>query len=402
MIGYPALKLRGGYAEIGIPLCRRGVIEFDLKIDHRLRGIGLFMDFYNVSLFWHDYCNDWRRYFPEPTARRMKNFNVEPVGHRRIGPVRKGVWSHYKICFDTDKDRVEYYRDNMNDPVFIDGTVAVLGRSEYLGGKLRIGNWGVTKGPMKFLIDNIRISSADKASGITGKVPRESILVFNGLSHNRYNIPAALVKTGIGKERIVNYFLENPKPALTPRNKFFSTALPGLASAAKAKCFVLVDFPFGPDNVIPDYIVKDMLDNVRQGARLVVLGGLCSLGKGEYQDSSLAYYLPVKLKDPWQIRKADKPLPIVAVAKDYRGYLASKPVPCVVYYHDLATTREAEVLLGAGDRPLLVSRKLGQGEIVVFLGTTCGTVPANYPQPLFWKWSGWPELARRIVDPPAH
>lgn len=158
-------KFNGGYAEIVVPVCRRGVLEFDVNnaVQGALdaRGLGLTLDIYNISTFWHDYCADWRRYFPEPTSKRITGFKVEPVGHRPIGKIKKGVWHHYKICFDTDKDIVEYYIDDMNDPAYIDADVPVLGRSEYEGGRLRIGSMGTMNGPVVCYIDNILLTSLD-------------------------------------------------------------------------------------------------------------------------------------------------------------------------------------------------------------------------------------------------
>jgi hypothetical protein len=159
-------KFNGGYAEIAVPVCRSGILEFDAvnaaEGAVNARGLGLTLDIYNISTFWHDYCADWRRYFPEPTAKRIAGFKVEPVGHRPIAKISKGAWHHYKICFDTDKDIVEYYVDDMIDPAYVDADVPVLGRSEYQGGRLRIGSMGTMNGPVVSFIDNIVLTSMDE------------------------------------------------------------------------------------------------------------------------------------------------------------------------------------------------------------------------------------------------
>jgi hypothetical protein len=395
IIANPAQNLRGGYVEMEIPIMRKGTIEFDLNVNHNQKGTGLFIDLYNISLFWHDYCEDWRRYFPEPTAKRMKYYNVEPVGQRRLGAVKKRKWSHYKIYFDTDNDVVEYYKDDMEDPVYIDGAAAVLGRQEYLGGKLRIGSWGIAKGPMTFLIDNISISSAATQNNETS-VKRDRYVIFNGLSYNRYNISESLLAGGVNKKNIRNFYIENPKPALTPANKFFINKMPGTTSMQKAKSLILVDCPFGPAEIIPEFVQKNAVKNVKQGMTLVVFGGLFALGKGEYQDSYLSDYLPVELKDAWQVKKFQSPLIIQPVSNEMKK-LDWKIKPSVVYIHDLKPKKDAEVLLTAGDHPLLVRQKLGKGEIIVFLGTTCGSLPKNPQNPLFWKWNQWAKMVDLIV-----
>ena len=395
IIANPAKNLRGGYVEMDIPLLRKGTIEFDLNINHNHKGTGLFIDLYNVTLFWHDYCKDWRRYFPEPTAKRIMGYNVEPVGQRRLGAVKKSKWSHYKIYFDTDNDVVEYYKDDMEDPVYIDGAAAVLGRQEYLGGKLRIGSWGIAKGSMTFLMDNIIISSLDTNKN-ENQVKREQYVIFNGLSYNRYKIYESLLANGVDKKNIKNFYIENPKPALTPANKFFINKMPGTTSMQKAKALIFVDCPFGPANIIPEFVQKNAVENVKQGMTLIVFGGLFALGKGEYQDSYLSDYLPVELKDVWQVKKFQSPL-IIQPVSDEMKKLDWKIKPSVIYIHDLKPKKDAEVILKAGGHPLLVRQKLGKGEIIVFLGTTCGALPKKPPNPLFWKWNQWAKMVDSIV-----
>lgn len=390
----PAEKLQGGYIETDIPVIRKGSVEFDLNVNHDEQGIGLFVEFYNITLFWHDYCKDWRRYFPEATAKRIKYFDNEPVGHRRLSKVEKNKWLHYKICFDTDNDLVEYYQEDMVDPVYIDGAAAVLGRQEYLGGKLRIGCWGVTENPMKFLIDNIVISRAipdEQQSSST----RSNYIIFNGISFNRYNIAGNMMKNGVSDKEIRNYYIENTEPALTPENKFFINKMPGYVSMQKAKACILVDCPFGPNQVIPDFVLKNIITNVKDGMNLIILGGLFSLDKGEYKTSYLNDFLPVEIKDAWQIKSSDVPLPVEPSSLQFSN-IDWKEKPCVYYRHDLVPVKDAEVLLKAGGYPLLISKKCGKGKIVVFLGTVCG--PETEQPPVFWKWKNWTELVAMICQ----
>jgi hypothetical protein len=394
IIAKSAKNLQGGYIELDIPLIRKGIFEFDLKDDHHLKGIGLFIDFYNISLFWHDYCRDWRRYFPEPTSNRLKAYDVEPVGHRRLGKVERKKWSHYKIYFDTDNDVVEYYKDDMENPVYIDGAAPVLGRQEYLGGKLRIGNWGVCKAPMKFLIDNIRISTIDDAA--SEDKPRDRYLLFKGLAFQRYDIGGALRSNGVPKDRISEFTIENPKPALTPENKFFIDRLPGSESMNRAKSCVFIDCPFGPHSIIPEVTQKAIIANVRSGMRLVVFGGLYAFGKGYYEQAYLSEFLPVEIKGPWEVKKLSLPLLVTPVSGAF-GKMDWKNPPAVEYIHDLKLKKGAEILLKAGEKPLLVRSKLGKGEILIFLGAPCGVSPRKSRNPLFWKWNQWRKLVSEIV-----
>lgn len=395
---FNADKLQGGYAEIDIPLCKKGILEFDLNQDiyNTPSGISLFMDIYNISLFWHDYCKDWRRYFPEPVSQRMKYFDVEPVGHRQICNVTKNKWSHYKIYFDKDKDRVEYYKDNMEDPAFIDGNVPIWGRSEYLGGKLRIGNWGVTANKITCLLDNIKLSSLDTENADAAKeLKRDKILLFNGLSFGRYKIKEALLQNGIPGKLIKEFNILNPQPALTATNKFQSDMLPSAQTTLQTKCFVMIDYPFGPGETVPQCVIKDIIENVNAGARLVIFGGLFSLGKGEYEQSILADYLPVKIKTQWDIAKTEKPLQLKSAIPGKFVDNEKDAAVSVFYMHNLPISPDATILLKAGEYPLLVSKKVGKGEIVVFLGTSCGLREKGAIP--FCEWESWPKLAAQIV-----
>jgi hypothetical protein len=117
-----------GYIECDIPLIKKGMLEFDMEYpDHtNARGIGLFVDIYNVSSFFHSACGDWRYYFPRPEFERIAGFGIEPVGHQKIANVAKKGKSNYRIVFDADKDRVEFFKDDMNDPSAIVGNVSVF------------------------------------------------------------------------------------------------------------------------------------------------------------------------------------------------------------------------------------------------------------------------------------
>lgn len=394
----PAQRLQGGYAEIDIPLCSKGVFEFDLLPDSSSANPGtcLFIDIYNISVFWHDYCQDWRRYFPEPVSRRMKYFDVEPVGHRRISPVEKGRACHYKIYFDKDGDRVEYYKGNMVDPAFIDGDVAVLGRSEYLGGKLRLGNWGIASGKVTFLIDNMKLTSLDgKDAAKAADAARTKILVFNGLSFNRYGIKEALCLNGTAPGDVKEFNIVNPRPALTAENSFVSDILPSAQTARETKCFVLVDYPFGPKEILPECVVKDMLENVYRGARLFIFGGLMSLEKGEYGKSAISAHLPVKLDSNQLFSKCDRPLPLTPAKPGMSGEFNWGAKPSVLYMHNLRLSNDAVVLMNAGDRPVLVSRRFGKGEITVFLGSTCGVGGQDFVA--FWEWNDWRRFVASMI-----
>jgi len=391
-------KCRDGYAEIDVPVCRKGQIDLDAMIDPdhlHPKGIGLTLDLYNISTFWHDYCRDWRLYFPEPTGKRMDGFNVEPVGHKSVGSVKRNEWIHYRIRFDTDNDRVECYIGDMTDPAYIKGDAPVLGRAEYQGGKLRVGSFGLCAGSYRAAIDNIVIRSLDDDEQSAGAETRDLHLLFRGISFDFYRIGPALRAAGVDPEAIRNYDLDFWRSSYMPKNNNLKFAsFPGASSVGAARSIVLIDAPCGPEDILPEFLQNDIIRSVHAGSRLVILGGLFTLDKGEFKGTSLERILPVELAGAWQIKGSDTPLPIKAVAPEF-AKIDWTGKPCVYYYHDLTPAKDTRILLEAGGKPLLVSRKFGAGEVLVFLGTVCG--PPSETPPIFWKWRNWPSLAGGMI-----
>jgi len=388
----------GGFAEIPVPLCRRGVLEFDANIAienaGNADGIGLTLDLYNISTFWHDSCHDWRQYFPEPVAKRMPWFNVEPVGHQSIGKLEKNQWIHYKIYFDTDKDRVEFYIDNMLDPCYINGEAPVLGRAEYQGRYLRIGNFGLMKGPVTYAIDNLSLRELDKDER-SDAGQRNLVLLFQGISFPEYNIKPALIAAGVKEADIRTYTLDFWRSAETPENMFKLSQLPGSTTMAQAKAIVLVDLPRGPKQVLPDFLLREFGEQINGGAHLIVFGGLFTLDKGEFQNSVMAKILPVEFENQWQVKVQQEPLTIAPTSPGVMEGIDWSAKPALYGFHQLKLKPQAETLLKAGEHPLLVRQKMGRGQVTVFLGTTCGK-PVPQP-PAFWQWKEWPKLASELV-----
>jgi len=389
---------RGGYAEVDVPVCRRGAIEFDaitgMEQAGNARGLALTLTLYNMGLWWHDYCRDWRRYFPEPVRKRMPGFNVEPVGHKSLATVRKGKWHHYRVLFDTDRDLVEYYLDDMVDPVHIDSGVPVLGRAEWQGGVIRIGNMGITNGPVIYGIDNIVLRSLDEAV-VAEEGPRQGSLVFRGIAFERYRLREALGRLRAKDAR--TYSVVNWRAASEgASNTFKLDRMPSSSTVARAKTIVLVDMPAGPDQILPDFLLEQIADSVETGGRLVVLGGMFALEKGRYQGTPLARILPVELGgSPWQVTKAPVPLPLDPPSTGLAKGLAWDERPCVLYYHALPLRDRADVLMKAGGIPILVRRAHGDGEVVAFLGTPCGR--GSRAHRAFWDWKDWPVLMARMI-----
>ena len=181
-----------GFVRRTVPVVKRGMLEFEANTAMadagNKPGVALTIGVYNISTWFHDYCKDWRRYFPAPPSARLPGFKVEPVGHRRLTAIKHGEWARYRVLFDHDQGIVEYYRDDMRDPVHIDYDVPVLGRDEYEGGSIRIGSMGLTKGDVVYGIRNLVLKElADGPAAATGPRP---VLLFSGIGAGRYGMAA--------------------------------------------------------------------------------------------------------------------------------------------------------------------------------------------------------------------
>ena len=112
--------------------------------------------------------------------------------------------------------------------------------------------------------------------------------------------------------------------------------------------------------------------------------------------TALEQILPVGFVEPFDgLRRLEQPLTLTAPPGAAGEGLAWAENPAVLYRHDLPLHAGAEVLIRSGDTPLLVRRRIGKGEVLVFLGAPCG-VPAAGQTP-FWAWRDWPRFLRQLT-----
>ena len=363
----------GSFIEMRIPLIKKGRIDFDVLIDpdqyNPFARIGLTLDIFNISTFWHDSCEDWRMYFPEPETKRLPDFWIEPVGHKKIAKVQKSKYVHYRIIFDHDSDLVEFYVDDFKDPKAARYDVSVMGHAYYQGSYLRIGSYGYTQKPYRTLVDNIVVTEMPDQKNSTAK--KTETLVFDGLLTT--NMPMKRVLKG---ENFRTYHWDSPGHNSTNTNNYQYMKLPSFQIVRNARRFIFNDAPN-----LPDALQKNILQSVREGADLIVFGGLCSLGKGEFKDTPIGKELPVILTDEWAVKgHHEKP-----VALDPTSGLVPEKKSVMYYYWNLQPSADAEVLASAenGKTAILSRRKSGKGTITVLTAMAYGPDTAD----CFWKTS---------------
>jgi uncharacterized membrane protein len=137
---------------------------------------------------------------------------------------------------------------------------------------------------------------------------------------------------------------------------------------------------------------------VQAGGGLFVIGGEWSLDRGAFQDTFLDALLPVTMPpaSPLQTTIYKDGLPLKPTErlqlKDPVNWGASPHIFCL---HNLTPKPDTQVLLTAGDKPLVVEGSYGKGKVIIFAGSTMGIVPdGKLP---FWHWDGLPVVFAELL-----
>ena len=142
--------------------------------------------------------------------------------------------------------------------------------------------------------------------------------------------------------------------------------------------------------------VKQMKEHIKQGGNLLVMGGPFTLGLGDFDDKGITEMLPVELEVfdlKWE--KSGQPLEKAVKHPVFKDMdFAARPM--VYWIHQVKPTKEAVVLMKAGDRPCLVVGTYGKGKVAVFTGTPMG-LPGEKQLP-FWEWDGWTILMSNLAQ----
>ena len=144
---------------------------------------------------------------------------------------------------------------------------------------------------------------------------------------------------------------------------------------------------------------KEMIQAfVSNGGGLLLLGGYWTLDKGGMSGTVFEEMLPVEISDrggrlPHEreglalLPKGDHPL--TALPDWSTG-------PRLFYYNRVTPKAGAVVAVMAGEQPVLVLGKHGQGRTAVFAGTVCGVAPEGVTA--FWEWDDWPVLLAGVIE----
>ena len=136
---------------------------------------------------------------------------------------------------------------------------------------------------------------------------------------------------------------------------------------------------------------KMLKDFVEDGGRLVILGGICTLGCGGMKGTYLEEMLPFVLKGPSEIVSSELPL-LLGLKKD----VPYSDRPALFWRHDISLRQGAKVLSFAGPNPIAAHRVVGKGSVVVFAGTVLGE-GTDQTKP-FWECSSWAKMLKNMIQ----
>jgi uncharacterized membrane protein len=168
-----------------------------------------------------------------------------------------------------------------------------------------------------------------------------------------------------------------------------------LPSAEELAAYPLVILSDVTADSLPAPWVDALKNHVRRGGALLTLGGPFTYGLGRFNDKKLDETLPVELT-VFDLKWEKQGQPFTGAREhpllhgvDLTG------APMVYWIHQVKPKPGADVVLTAGNHPLLVTGRYGKGRVAAFLGTPLGEPPPG--QKPFWEWSGWPTLMANTV-----
>ena len=266
--------------------------------------------------------------------------------NRRLASVPSGKWLNFKIEFDRKARTIAYFYNDMQTPVFTEKDVVFNGPV-----KFQIGNYGLTSGLIINHIRNVRLEKLGKASEKT----RQGAIILRGIHFDAYDIEGIVKEFGI-KEKPV--FCDVAfKTGVLIKNEFYLTKSP-LFSRSKPELIVMADFPF--NGTLTEDDINELIAEVHGGAKLIILGGMFTLNRGEFKNAAFNRILPVQIASPWDI----------AYCKE--NFAVQGAEGAVAIYYKTPAVKGAEVSLTVEGSPLLCSMKYGSGAVAVYSGIPGG------------------------------
>ena len=275
----------------------------------------------------------WTHYFPKS-------------GNRRLAAIPAGKWLAFKIEFDHKAKTISYFFNDMATPVFVEKNVEFQGPV-----KFQLGNYGLTSGNVVNHIRNVRLEKADDDSSKS----RSGAVVLRGIDFDAYDIDGILREFGVRDKPV--FCDVAVKTGLLMKNEFFLTKSP-LFARMKPSLVIMADFPFNGTLNADD--LDELVAEVKNGAKLIVLGGMFTLNKGEFRHQAFNEMLPVRIASPWDI------------AYSRKNFSVQGAKGTVAIYHKCLLADGAKAFLQVENAPLLSVVGRGSGAVAVYCGIPGG------------------------------
>lgn len=140
---------------------------------------------------------------------------------------------------------------------------------------------------------------------------------------------------------------------------------------------------------------------VEAGGSLFILGGPASFGQAGMKDSVMAGLLPMELKGGFDLqpeRNIFKPHPTAAGHQILKGIDLNKPV-AALFRHQLSAGKDAQVIVGTDENPLLLIGNKGKGLVACFLSSPMGREnELGEGETAFWNDPRLPALFANVVS----
>ena len=158
---------------------------------------------------------------------------------------------------------------------------------------------------------------------------------------------------------------------------------------------VLSDVNF---KAVGDIGFEMLCDYVQQGGNLLVAGGPYAYGNGEFEGSKFLDMLPVTVTGRFDLKwagtgKSWQLAPSASSNKVLQGVSFAQS-PKVFWHHFVAAKTGAEVVLKAGEKPVLVLGRYGKGRVAALTLSPTGDPKGG--ETAWWDWEGWSPLVKNI------
>lgn len=271
-------------------------------------------------------------------------------GARRLAAIPAGKWIPFRIDFDRKEKTIAYYCLDMEVPVHIEKEVEFPGPV-----KLQLGNYGLTNGPVVNHIRNLRLEPLRDAE----KKKRKGIVLLRGIDFDAYDLDGIAKEFGI-KEKPVCCDVAIATGLLI-RNNFSLSKRPQF-SILKPELVIMADFPL--NGTLEESEIRELVSEIRDGAKLIILGGMFTMNRGEFRNRELNDILPVKIGSPYDFKYKKENFAVDGASGAVAAYQKCKPAS------------GTQILLKAEGDPLLCSIRCGRGNVCVYTGVPSGR-PGN-------------------------